>query len=94
MRALLWARRVTADMRDTAPFRRPLRTAGTAGCLMLAGAFGLLTSPYGGPDPADPGARVPAVRYRSTVGPYERLRPVEPAPWREQNERVAPRPKQ
>ena len=93
MRAL-WARRVAADMRDTAPFRRRLRSAGTAGWLTLAGAFGLLAPPYGGPDPADPEARVPAVRYRSAVGPYERLRPVEPAPWREQNERVAPKPKQ
>ena len=93
MRALLWARRVTADMRDTAPFRRRLRSVGTTGWLMLAGAFGLLT-PYGGPDPADPGARVPPLRYRSAIGPYERLRPVEPAPWREQNQRVAPKPKQ
>ena len=47
-----------------------------------------------GADPADPAARVPAVRYRSTIGPYTSQRPVEPAPWGEQNERVAPEPRQ
>jgi hypothetical protein len=45
-------------------------------------------------DPADPSARVPATRYRSVLGSYTSLRPVEPLPWREQNERLAPRPKQ
>jgi hypothetical protein len=44
-------------------------------------------------DPADPSARVPATGYRSTLGSYTRLRPVEPLPWREQNERVTPRPR-
>lgn len=46
--------------------------------------------PFSGPDPADPGARVAAVSYRSTTGSYTSQRPVKPAPWREQNERVAP----
>jgi hypothetical protein len=44
-------------------------------------------------DPADPSARVPATGYRSTVGGYTSLRPVDPLPWREQNERVTPQPK-
>jgi hypothetical protein len=44
--------------------------------------------------PADPSARVPATGYRSVLGSYTSLRPVEPLPWREQNERVTPRPKQ
>lgn len=44
-------------------------------------------------DPSDPRARVPAAAYRSTVGPYESLRPVEPAPWVQQNQQVAPQPK-
>ena len=47
----------------------------------------------GGPDPADPAARVPRVDYRSTTGAYKSQRPVEPAPWGEQNERVMPAPK-
>lgn len=44
-------------------------------------------------DPSDPRARVPAVGYRSTVAPYESLRPVEPAPWIQQNQQIAPQPK-
>ena len=46
-----------------------------------------------GPDPSDPRARVPAVGYRSAVAPYESLRPVEPAPWVQQNQQIAPQPK-
>lgn len=49
--------------------------------------------PFSGPDPADSAARVAAVGYRSTTGSYTSQRPVEPAPWREQNERVMPQPK-
>ena len=39
---------------------------------------------------ADPDSPVPAVRYSSVTAPYTRQRPVEPLPWRERNERVAP----
>jgi hypothetical protein len=46
-----------------------------------------------GPDPADPGAGAPRVGYRSTIGSYKSQRPVEPGPWAEQNEPVAPQPK-
>jgi len=46
--------------------------------------------PYARPDPADAAVRVPAVGYRSTIAGYESQRPVEPAPWREQNQRIAP----
>ena len=46
------------------------------------------------PDPADPSARVPPVGYRSTIGPYASQRPVEPGSWQQQNERVAPAPRQ
>ena len=49
--------------------------------------------PLAGPDPADPRARVPAVAYRSPVGPYVSRRPVEPSPWQDQNDRIAPVPK-
>lgn len=59
-----------------------------------AGCANVPPRPLIGADPADPAARVPAVRYRSTIGPYTSQRPVEPSPWREQNERVAPEPKQ
>lgn len=59
-----------------------------------AGCANVPPRPAVGTDPADPAARVPAVRYRSTIGPYASQRPVDPAPWGEQNERVAPAPRQ
>ncbi|MCK1735129.1 hypothetical protein IVA79_14390 [Bradyrhizobium sp. 138] len=45
-------------------------------------------------DPADPAAKVAPVSYRSTIAPYTSLRPAAPAPWRDRNDAVAPRPKQ
>jgi hypothetical protein len=49
--------------------------------------------PFAGPDPSDPRARVPAVAYRPAVAPYASQRPVEPLPWRERNDGIAPAPK-
>jgi hypothetical protein len=79
----------------TPPFQIKLRAlAVLAGLvLLLAGCADPPRSPAAGPDPADPGARAPRVDYRSTVGAYRSQRPVDPAPWVEQNERVAPAPK-
>jgi len=57
------------------------------------GCSGAPPAPLAAADPSDPGARAPRVGYRSTIGSYKSQRPVEPAPWGEQNERVAPRPK-
>jgi hypothetical protein len=42
------------------------------------------------PDPADPRAAAAPVTYRSTTAGYSSRRPVEPRPWGEQNQRVAP----
>jgi hypothetical protein len=76
----------------TRPFRRELAVlAGLV--LLLAGCADPPRSPAAGPDPAAPGTRAPRVDYRSTVGAYRSQRPVDPAPWVEQNERVAPAPK-
>ena len=61
--------------------------------LLLAGCTDAPQSPVAGRDPSDPGARAPRVDYRSTIGPYKSRRPVDPAPWTEQNERVTPAPK-
>lgn len=47
-----------------------------------------------GADPSDPAVRVPSAGYRPVLGGYVSQRPVGPASWREQNERVAPTPKQ
>jgi hypothetical protein len=59
-----------------------------------AGCASVPPRPLIGADPADSAARVPAVRYRSTIGPYTSQRPVDPTPWGEHNERVAPAPRQ
>ena len=64
----------------------------TAASMSLGGCMPVI-APLVGADPADPGAKVAGVGYRSTVAPYSSLRPVAPSSWREQNERVAPVPK-
>lgn len=58
--------------------------------LLLAGCLQAPLPPLAGKDPSDPRARVPRVGYRPVLGSYASRRPVEPTPWREQNERVAP----
>jgi hypothetical protein len=50
------------------------------------------TTRVAGADPADPAARTAGVGYRSTIAPYTALRPSTPAPWRERNDSVAPKP--
>lgn len=60
---------------------------------LLAAACKPVSYPVAAADPADPSAPVPSTRYQSTLGAYVSQRPVEPLPWREQNERVAPQPK-
>lgn len=57
-----------------------------AGCMPTA-------APLAGADPADPGAKVAGVGYRSMIAPYTSLRPTGPSSWREQNDRAAPAPK-
>ena len=57
---------------------------------LLAGCFAAPMPPLAGAHPAEPDVKVPAVPYSSVLGRYVSRRPVEPAPWREQNERVAP----
>lgn len=43
-------------------------------------------------NPVDSATDVPAVTYRSTTASYVRLRPVAPAGWQQQNQRVTPKP--
>jgi hypothetical protein len=61
--------------------------------LLLAGWRDAPAPPVVGPNPADPGAPARGVGYRSTIAPYKSQRPVDPLPWGEQNQRVAPQPK-
>lgn len=43
-----------------------------------------------GADPSDPGGPSRPVGYRSVTAGYVSQRPVNPAPWRQQNEQVTP----
>ena len=69
----------------------PMRV--TALCLMAAACTPSPEWLAGAATAADPAARVPATRYRAVLSGYTSQRPVDPASWREQNERVAPRQK-
>jgi len=60
---------------------------------IAAGGCTPATTRMTGADPADPAVRVAAVGYRSTIAPYAALRPSTPAPWRERNDRVTPKPR-
>ncbi|NWG25260.1 MAG: hypothetical protein HXY30_12760 [Pseudorhodoplanes sp.] len=64
-----------------------------AALALLLAACKPLTSLDPGADPAEPDARVAPVAYRSTLGSYVSQRPVDPADWRQQNERIAPQPR-
>jgi hypothetical protein len=72
-------RAATAAMaRQRAALGRVLAVATLA---ILSGACATTApSPLAGADPASPSARVPALKYRSTLGTYSSQRPIEPAP--------------
>ncbi|MCR6732587.1 MAG: hypothetical protein NVV83_00070 [Afipia sp.] len=75
-------------------FGRKLGTfAGMAVAAMTLGGCAVPTASFVGPDPADPGAKVAGVGYRSGIAPYTSLRPTMPSGWKEQNQRVTPSPK-
>ena len=60
---------------------------------LTAAALGACAAPPPAPSltaAADPNAKVAPARYSSVTAPYTRQRPVEPLPWRERNQRVAP----
>ena len=74
------------------PFWRPVQAA-----LLLALVFAVAgcaaPPPLTSSDPSDPAAPTRRIGYLSTTASYVSQRPVTPGPWRQQNERVAPRPK-
>jgi len=55
---------------------------------LLAGCTAARTAPVAA---ADPDVPVRAARYSPVLSGYTSQRPVGPKPWREQNERVAPK---
>jgi hypothetical protein len=74
--------------------RQPTRLAWAFALAALAqGCTAQTVPPLAGPDPANPAARAKATAYRSDIAPYESRRSVEPRPWQEQNQQVAPTPK-
>ena len=62
-------------------------------CLLTAACFTAPPRPLAGAAPADADAGVKPAAYSSVLGRYTSRRPVDPGPWREQNERVAPTPR-
>ena len=60
---------------------------------LVQGCTGLSAPPRTGLDPSDPAVRLPVTSYRTVTGGYQSRRPVDPAPWRERNDGVAPAPK-
>lgn len=66
----------------------PMATA--AFCLLLTACSATPERLLAGATPDDAGISVPATSYRSVLNGYASQRPVEPAPWRALNDRVAP----
>lgn len=94
MQALLGALLAAVHSVVEKPFIiRSLTHTGLTAAALTLGACMPATVPLAGADPADPGAKVAGVDYRSTIAPYTSLRPTVPSSWREQNDRVAPAPK-
>lgn len=67
----------------------------TACALLIAGALaGCATAssvPLAAADPANSASPVRPARYSAVTAGYVSQRPVAPKPWREQNDRMAPR---
>ncbi len=79
-RQLLWA---TANRRQK--LARGLLPALLMLCALAQGCTSAPPRPLRGADPADAEVRVPTATYRPVLGPYSSQRPVEPAPWDQQN---------
>lgn len=87
---VLYARAAAAGGENKCRWNTKLGLAGAAlAALSVAGCSAAQPLPRAAAA-ADAGITVPAARYSSVTAPYTRQRPVEPLPWREQNERVAP----
>jgi hypothetical protein len=73
--------------------KRLVTFVGMVAAAVTLGGCAAPPAPLADADPANPGAKVAGVGYRSTVAPYSSLRPTMPAGWKEQNQRVTPSPK-
>ena len=93
MFALFGAKFAAADAACGRHFEFNLRALAAIVAAGLLSACLPASVAHAGHDPADPAARVAAVRYKSTISPYTSLRPSMPTPWRPRNESVTPQPK-
>lgn len=59
--------------------------------VLLTGCVTAQSVPLAASDPADPASPVRPARYSAVTAGYISQRPVAPKPWREQNDRMAPR---
>ena len=66
------------------------RTAAVLAAALLAGCMSDGRQTVAAGHPAEPSARTAGVGYRSTIAPYDSLRPATPLPWRERNDGVTP----
>jgi hypothetical protein len=73
-------------------FRRLASLAGVCLVVLAQGCTAQPPLPLAGPDPSNPAARTKTTAYRSNIAPYDSRRPVEPKPWTEQNQQIAPTP--
>jgi hypothetical protein len=79
--------------RGTASILRRLGPPWAACVLALVTAAcsaSLPSAPLGAVHPADAQAPAPRAAYRPVIGTYRAARPVDPKPWAEQNQNVAP----
>lgn len=75
----------------TAAFARQALLRPTV-CALLSITLGACTNATVLPDgPANSSRQAPPVVYRPALSGYTSARPVEPKPWREQNDAVAPK---
>ncbi len=87
-----WPWSAAAKRRSTSRrYRLPAILAAVA--LLTQGCALTPPRPFQGADASNPHARISPTAYRPVLGDYSSQRPVEPAPWRERNDRVAPAPK-
>jgi hypothetical protein len=85
--------RPAAAMRSSFLLRCWLPAALTAGIFLIQGCATTPPRPFAGDKASDQNVRVPPAAYRAVLGNYSSQRPIEPAPWHEPNDRVAPAPK-
>ena len=85
------AKRAAASAARRRAFNRSIAAA-IATATLVSGCAPA-TAPLARRDPADPAAKVAAVRYRSTLAPYTRLRPATAAPWGARDGNAAQPPK-